>query len=398
MRGQAEFVIIGAGIAGASLASELSSHTSVILLERESQPGYHTTGRSAAVYTEIYGNEAIRALTIASRSFFATPPEGFAEGALWHPRPVVMVGRADQRAEIEEHYQRSVRLVPEVERLDEMAVRRHAEMLRPGYAVGGVLDPHACDLDVHAIHQGFLRTARKAGCEIVTNADVRGLNRTGAGWEVETSAGTVVGRVVVNAAGAWADVIAELAGVRPIGLVPKRRTALIFTPAPPRRVDHWPAVVDVSEAFYFKPDAGKVLASPADETPSPPCDAQPEEIDIAIAVDRIGKAVDFTIPAIHSKWAGLRSFVADKTPVAGFDSEVQGFFWLAGQGGYGIQTAPAMARAAAALALEQALPEDVVRLGVAPETLSPGRLERRRVDTSEVREYRATDMSAGGGT
>ena len=373
MRQHSDFLVVGAGIAGSSVAYELSKHASVLLIERESQAGYHTTGRSAAVYTEIYGNDVIRHLTIASGTFFADPPSQFSESVLWSPRPVIMIGREDQLGDIGALHEHAIKLAPEVRLVDACELKQQAGMLKPGYAAAGLMDPNSRDLDVHSIHFGFLRAARKQGCEFVRDANVRSIERDG-GWKIETTAGTMTGRVLVNAAGAWADVVAELAGVRPVGLVPKRRSAFVFMPQPASDVRHWPVIIDVAETFYFKPDAGRLLGSPADETPSPPCDAQPDDIDIAIAIDRICKAADFSIPTIENKWAGLRSFVADKTPVVGFDDQIEDFFWLAGQGGYGIQTSPAMARAASRLALRKSLPEDLLRFEIDERMLSPSRL------------------------
>jgi len=369
-----DFVVIGAGIAGASVAYELSRDSSVTLVEREHQSGYHSTGRSAAVFTEIYGNAAIRALTVASAPFFGSPPEGFASYPLWSPRPLIMVAREDQRAELKALYEQAVRLVPSIRVIDTDEVLARAPMLRRDYVSGGLFEEKSSDLDVHEIHAGFLRGARARGARLVQNADARALSRDARGWTVETSAGPVSGRVVVNAAGAWADEIAELAGAAPIGLVPKRRSAFTFTFSPNQRVEEWPTIIDISEEFYFKPEAGKLLGSPADETPSAPCDAQPEEIDIAIAIDRIGRAAEFTVDRVERRWAGLRSFVADKTPVVGYDGRVKDFFWLAAQGGYGIQTSPALSRAAAALLRGTDLPDDLVALGVTAATLSPVRL------------------------
>lgn len=369
-----DFVVIGAGIAGASVAYELSRDSSVALIEREHQPGYHSTGRSAAVFTEIYGNAAIRALTVASAPFFGNPPEGFASYPLWSPRALIMVAREDQREELEALYRQAVRLVPSIRIIDTDEVLARAPMLRGDYVSGGLLEEKSSDLDVHEIHAGFLRGARARGARLVQNADVRSLTRDSQGWTIETTAGLVSARVVVNAAGAWADEVAGLAGAAPIGLVPKRRSAFTFTFEPQQPVRDWPTIIDISEEFYFKPEAGKLLGSPADETPSPPCDAQPEEIDIAIAIDRIGQAADFSVRSVDRKWAGLRSFVADKTPVVGYDDRVKDFFWLAAQGGYGIQTSPALSRAAAALLRRTDMPDDIVALGVTAATLSPVRL------------------------
>ena len=372
---QAEaFIVVGAGIAGASAAYELAKVAPVIILERESQPGYHTTGRSAAVFSEIYGNATIRAVTIGSRSFFASPPNGFADHPLWAPRQTLMVARADQMEKLRLAYDEWARLVPSIQFLEGNRARNVTPMLKADYVAGAVIDAGASDLDVNEIHHGFLRGAARAGAKLVCNAEVSALSRDSAGWRVQTKAGEFAGRVVVNAAGAWGDEIGVLAGARPVGLVPKRRTAVLFDPAPAADVRTWPIIIDADEQFYFKPDAGKLLGSPADETASPPCDAQPEEIDVAIAVDRIEQAANFRVQRVLRKWAGLRSFVADKSPVVGFDSELPGFFWLVAQGGYGIQTAPALGRIAAALARGAEIPEDLRELGVAAENLSPARI------------------------
>jgi len=372
---QAEaFIVVGAGIAGASAAYELAKVAPVIILERESQPGYHTTGRSAAVFSEIYGNATIRAVTIGSRSFFASPPKGFADHPLWAPRQTLMVARADQMEKLRLAYEEWARLVPSIQFLEGNRARNVTPMLKPDYVAGAVIDAGASDLDVNEIHRGFLRGAAQAGAKLVCDAEVSAVSRDGAGWRVQTKAGEFAGRVVVNAAGAWGDEIGVLAGARPVGLVPKRRTAVLFDPAPAADVRAWPIIIDADEQFYFKPDAGKLLGSPADETASPPCDAQPEEIDVAIAVDRIEQAANFRVQRVLRKWAGLRTFVADKSPVVGFDLELPGFFWLVAQGGYGIQTAPALGRIAAALARGAEIPEDLRNLGVAAENLSPARI------------------------
>jgi D-arginine dehydrogenase len=372
---RADIVIIGGGIAGAGAAYALSPRCRVILLERENQPGYHTTGRSAALFSETYGNAPIRALTVASRDFLMQPPPGFCDGPLLTPRGVLQVGTADKAARLDAAYEEMRSLVPSIQRLDAAAVLRQVPALRPEMVVAGALaEPEAMDMDVNAIHRGFLRGATAAGAQIVTDAGVRGLSRDGAAWRMETTQGEFRADVVVNAAGAWCDVIGSMAGLQPIGLKPKRRTVL--TADPPAGLDcaRWPMVIDADEMIYFKPDAGRFLISPADETPSEPTDAQPDEMDIAIAVDRFEALTSLNVRRIAAKWAGLRSFVADKTIVAGFDAAAPGFFWLAGQGGYGIQTAAAMSRVAGALALGDALPSDIRDLGVAEAELSPSRL------------------------
>ncbi len=371
----ADFLVVGAGIAGAGMAWALAS-ARVVLLERETHPGYHSTGRSAAVFSETYGNDTIRALTRASRPFFERPPEGFSEHPLWSRRAWLYVARAEQLAQLNAWYAHARTLVPELERLDPVQTLHFAPMLRDGYAAGSVREPDGADLDVDALHRGFLRAAQRRGIRIECDAEVQSVERVDAGgWHVRTRRGaSFTARVLVNAAGAWGDEIAALAGVAPIGLQPKRRTAILF-PAPPEfDLRDMPVVVDIDERFYFKPDAGKLLGSPADETDCAPCDAQPEEMDVAIAAARIEEAVRFPITRVERKWAGLRSFATDRTPVVGYDDAVDDFFWLVGQGGYGIQTAPALSRIAAALARGKPLPTDVVDEGVSAASLAPLRL------------------------
>ncbi len=376
---RADFLVIGAGMAGASAAYELAGHGRVLLLERESQPGYHSTGRSAALYSQTYGHPTVRALTVASWGFYTEPPAGFTDHPLLTPRGVLLVARADQADLLEQALADGRRLAPAILRLDREQTLARAPFLRPDYPIGAVWEPEARDIDVHALHHGYLRGLKARGGRIVTDAEVLALTRRDGAWVAEGAAGRFAAPVVVNAAGAWADALASLAGASPIGLVPKRRTAITFDPvfadpADRQGLDGWPMVIDVAERFYLKPDAGRLLASPADETPVPPCDVQPEEIDIAETVDRLEQAARFSVRRLAHSWAGLRSFVADRVPVVGFDGEAEGFFWLAGQGGYGIQTAPAMARSAAALATGGDLPEDVRALGVGKADLSPARL------------------------
>ena len=374
-----DFLVVGAGMAGASAAYELAAHGSVLVLEREPQPGYHSTGRSAALYTQTYGHPVVRALTVASWDFYTAPPEGFTEHPLLTPRGVLLIGRADQTAALDEAFAEGRLLTPTVQRFDAAGALARAPFLRADYVAGAVWEPDAMDIDVHAIHTGYLRGLKARGGRVATDAGVRAVERRDGLWVATTPAGVFAAPVLVNAAGAWADALAQLAGVRPIGLVPKRRTAITFDPvfadpADAEGLNGWPMVIDVDEQFYVKPDAGRLLLSPADETPVEPCDVQPEELDIAVAIDRMEQAARFSVRRIAHKWAGLRSFVADKVPVAGFDGEAPGFFWLAGQGGYGIQTAPAMGRTAAALATGGALPPEVAALGVGAADLTPSRL------------------------
>jgi D-arginine dehydrogenase len=371
-----DFLVLGGGIAGAAAGYFLAEHGRVIVLEREDVPGYHSTGRSAALYTETYGNAAIRALTVASGRFYRAPPNGFAEVPLLRPRGLLIVAPAQDQARFAEAVAAGRRFAPNLRVLDHGEALALCPVLRPNWLACAFLEPDAMDMDVHAIHQGFLNGVRAKGGRIITSAGVHQIARRDGRWQVGTAAGTFRAPVLVNAAGAWADEIALLAGVPPIGLVPKRRTALII--AAPEASPDWPLVGDVAETFYFKPESGKLLVSPADETPLPPQDVQPDEIDIAIAAERLAAATHLTFRRVERKWAGLRSFVPDKTLVIGPDSAAPGFLWMAGQGGYGIQTAPAAGQALATLATAGHLPRELAALGLRAADLLPDRLRQRR--------------------
>jgi D-arginine dehydrogenase len=353
-------IVIGAGIAGTTVAAELARTMNVALLERESQPGYHTTGRSAALYTVAYGPPIIRALTRASGVFFNAPDSPYLTEPLLTKRGAIFVARKDQElalAALKEELGSSVKP------LDASDIAQMVPLLREGYADGGLYDETASDIDVHALHQHYLRTFKSAGGTLVTRAEVTAIQR-GEDWAVHTTAGAFSAPVVVNASGAWGDEIAALAGVAPRRLTPKQRTAMIVAPPQNMTPDSWPMVVDVEEQFYLKPDAGKLLISPADAEPTLPCDAQPDELWVAHCVDRIERAFDLSVRRIENKWAGLRSFLPSGCPLAAYDEDAGGFFWLVGQGGYGIQTAPALARAAAALIQHKPIPQDIADEGV----------------------------------
>lgn len=368
-----DIAIIGGGIAGAAAAYALSARHRVVLLERESQCGYHTSGRSAALYIEIYGNEAVRALTVAGREFFLAPPDGFSEHPLLAPRGTIYVAPSWRRAELEAMHAEVRSLSANVRLIDAPEVLAACPALRPAIAGCGLLDPDAMDIDVHALHQGFLRGARQRGAQLVTDAGVDGLTRAGGRWLLRTRAGAFEAATVVNAAGAWADELARMAGAAPIGLAPLRRTAITFDPPAGVDIARWPGIVDIDETWYIKPEAGRLLGSPADETPSPPCDARPDEMDVAVCVDRIQSATTLEIRRLAARWAGLRSFAPDRTLVIGHDPVVGGFFWCAGQGGYGMQTAPGAALAVAALFDDRELPASMRALGLAAAALSPAR-------------------------
>ena len=368
-----DFVIIGAGIAGASVAAYLAEDATLCLLEGESQAGYHATGRSAAMYVPAYGPPAIRMLTRASGAFFKTPPIGFADTALLRDRAILMIATSAQRQSLLE-FEQDVEAAQIMQKLDASQLHQYQPLLRDGYADSGLYDPTGSDIDVDALHRGFLRQTKQHGGHIVTNSRVTSLIRKNAVWHVQTNTGQIKGRVIINAAGAWAEAVGEMAGAETIGLVPKRRTALLIKPDDTIELASMPMTIDVDEQFYLKPDAGLLLLSPANEDPMPACDVQPDELDIAICIDRIEQAFGLSISRLNAKWAGLRSFVSDKVPVVGYSNKIEGFFWLAGQGGYGIQTSPALGRFAAAAARGEQMPEDIAKTGLTAEMLHPDRL------------------------
>jgi D-arginine dehydrogenase len=369
-----DFAIVGAGIAGVSAAYHLAPQARVIVLEREHVAAYHTTGRSAALHSETYGSAEIRAITVSSGRFYRKPPQGFADHPLLTPRGALIAGRAEQQADMQKAAAEYARLVPSVRWLDPAETMRRQPLLRPEAAAGGAIFEEAEDMDVAAIHGGFLKGARAAGTVLRLDAEVVTLERWNGTWNIGLRDGeSVAAANIINASGAWADVLAGLAGAAPVGLVPKRRTAFTFDAPVGVDLVHMPMAIDFDETWYIKPEVGQFLGSPADETPSPPCDAQPEEIDIAIAVERIETATTLKIRRIKNKWAGLRSFVADKNLVVGYDPAVEGLFWLAGQGGYGIQTGESAGRLAASLALGRGMPGDIAGLGVSEAALSPAR-------------------------
>jgi len=369
--------IVGGGMAGTSaacfLAERAGSGAGIVILEQESQPGYHTTGRSAAMYTEVYGNDVIRALVRAGRDFLENPAERYADHPLLTPRGALMVAERGEDERLDAFMAEMNR--PDVlTRVDAARCVAISPVLRAGGLSGGVHEPSAMDIDVHGLLQGYIRVFRGLGGEVMTDAEVRAIERNGKGFLIDTRAGEIRADVVVNAAGAWGDVLGAMAGARPVGLVPKRRTAITFDPAPGTDIGNWPLTFNLSGAWYFKPDAGRILASPADETPSDPCDAQPDEMDIAICIDRIETATDLKVRRLASRWAGLRCFVDDHPPVTGFDDAVAGFYWLVGQGGYGIKTSPAMGRIAAAQINGDPVPGDILDQGLDPASLAVTRL------------------------
>jgi D-arginine dehydrogenase len=368
-----DFVVIGGGIAGASAAYELAAHGEVVLLEREATSGYHTTGRSAALYTEAWETGVIRALATGSRPFLNHPPDGFVDYPLLAPLPVLVIGRDDQTALVRGLYEEATGGV-DVELLDGDGASSWCPLLRPGYVAAAVLEPGSMSIDVDALLHGFLRGLRRRGGTLLLGHGVSSIRRVSGHWVVGTGDIEIRSPVVVNAAGAWCDVIGRMAGLTPIGLVPKRRTAFVFPVRDGIELASSAMVIDVAEQFYFKPEAGQMMGSLADATPMEPHDVRPEEIDVALAIQRIEAATTLQIRHVTRSWAGLRSFVADGLPVVGEDPMAPGFFWLAGQGGVGIMTSPALAQLTAALLTGTGIPDVLADGGVDVGELSVARL------------------------
>ncbi|QNA86315.1 FAD-binding oxidoreductase [Sphingomonas sp. So64.6b] len=343
MSGLKHILVIGGGIAGASIAYEAAATHRVTLVETEAALGYHATGRSAAMYLAGYGNEVIRELTVASRSFFQEPPPGFAAAPILKRRGLLTIAEPGDEARLDG---------PEF-RGQESLTPAHAQAvvpcLRADTIVAAMFDRDAADIDVDLLHQGYVRAARARGVTILSNENIVSAGRADGGWSIDTSAGPIAADVVINAGGAWADQIAGLFGAAPVGLSAMRRTAVLIDPPALAEFDRWPMVMTAKEDLYFKPDAGMLLVSPADETPTEPCDAQPDEWDVAVAIDRLQTISDVPVRHIAHRWAGLRTFAPDRAPVVGYDPALPDFFWFAGQGGYGLQMAPALARLGASL-------------------------------------------------
>lgn len=365
----ASAIIIGGGIAGVSAAFHLAPHFDVTLLEREPTLAYHTTGRSAAQYVENYGVPAVRALTKSSRGFFDSPPEGLTDHPLLAPCAVMMIARPDQIGRLEATEAAEMGGA-EMRSLTPAQAVALSPILRPDYLGGALLEDHGADIDVAALHQAFVRGIRARGGTIRPTSAVSSIVSDGSGWAVGGNGFTERADVVINASGAWGDEVAALAGIEPVGLVPKRRTAFMVTA--PDGLEGSPMVIDIDEAFYWKPDGHQLLCSPAEEKPSEPCDARPREIDIAIAIDRINQATTLSIRSVRSSWTGLRTFTADHSPVMGEDPDHMGFIWLVGQGGTGITTAPAAGALVASLLVNLPLPGGIDATHV--EALSPKRL------------------------
>jgi D-arginine dehydrogenase len=368
----ADILVIGGGIAGLSAAAALSSHARVMVVEAEEHIGFHSSGRSATMVHYALGDRLIRELTLASRPFFDEPPGEFTDVALGQPMTVLIHARGDELDALSV-LESDLHSFAVLDRLDTAATHELCPLLKPD-AVAGLADRKGMRLDPHALLQGNLRQLRRRGGQLKTGFRVRSITRRSGAWLVESDTGdSCEAPILVNAAGAWADEIARLAGVRELGLRPLRRTIITFDAPADVRLDRLPFAKTIGDELYFAPESGRLFASPMDEVPSAPCDAQPAEDGIALAAYRMEERTTVKVERIHSRWAGLRTFAPDRHPVAGFAANTEGFFWLAGQGGFGLQTSPAMASIAQSLIIGTPWP----LANVSEDSLSPGRLLRQ---------------------
>jgi D-arginine dehydrogenase len=365
-----DIIVIGAGIAGASVAARLAPEKSVLILEMEDRPGYHTSGRSAAAYEPNYGPPVMLALARASASFLDKPPHGFAEQSILTWRNSLFVEAAGQESKTE-------KLLAHSSGLEEITSRQARELmpvLKEDYARRIFLDAGTADIDVDILHRGFLKMFKANGGQLVTTAPATAIERKQGQWHITTPQGMFIAKTIVNAAGAWGDVIGKMAGAKPVGLVPKRRSIAIVPLPDGIGSANWPMVSDVGETWYCKPQSGKLMVSSADATPVEPHDAYADDMAIAEGIDRMMQATTIEVERVDHSWGGLRSFVADGNPVAGYDQHTEDFFWLVGQGGYGIMTSPALADAAASLLLGKSIPTYILDQGFDTKLVAPERL------------------------
>jgi len=336
-----DILVIGGGIAGLSAAAALSKHARVAVLEAEDQVGYHSSGRSATMLHYALGDRLVRALTLASRPFFDNPPDGFTDVPIGRPMPVLIHARDDEREALD-RLEADLSAFAQLERLDAAGVHELCPLLKDD-AMHGIADRRGIRLDPHALLQGNLRQLRTHGGELHNGHRVAAIEYSTGTWAVTSDKGDRFSApILVNAAGSWADEIAKLAGVQPLGLQPKRRTIITFDAPAGTDLEHLPFAKTVGDELYFAPESGRLFASPMDEVPSDPCDAQPDELEVALAAYRMEERTTVNVTRIHSRWAGLRTFTPDGHPAVDFAIDAPGFFWLAGQGGFGLQTSPAM--------------------------------------------------------
>lgn len=366
-------VIIGGGIAGASLGYFLSPHQSVLILERESQCGYHSTGRSAAEYTERFHSFMTGILTKASYEFLTNPPKGFSEVDLLIRRGNLVIADEEKATHLLETYEAECEKSPGLVLLTKEQAIERAPILNSDYIAAAFYDPDCWEIEVENLLQGYLKGAKSAGAKIEEKNEVLSIVKQNFGWTITTSNGEFHAKKIVNCAGAWADEIAKIAGLSPLGLMPLRRTVITVDADKDIDISNLPGINEIDDTFYFKPEGGKIMSSPADETQSSPCDAQPEDIDVAYAAHYLQISTKIDVSKISHKWAGLRTFSQDRNPVVGFSNECEGFFWLAGQGGFGIQTSAAMGRLATSLIVDGQIPDELSKMGLTEDVISPSR-------------------------
>ena len=359
-----DIAIIGGGIAGASLAHFLGDQRSVLLLEREKFHGYHSSGRSAAEFTRRFHAPLVGKLAVASAEFLTKPPEGLCDIPLLVRRGNLLVADAEKAAHLGEVFKREQASGGEIQMLSMDEALSRVPFLDPAFIKAAFYDPDCHDVEAESLLQGFVKSARHQSADIKTGCEMMSARHNGLDWEIETNLGAFSAKILVNASGAWADNIAQACGVNPLGLTPYRRTAITVDLPAGVNTAMLPEVNEIDETWYFKPDAGRLLVSPADATESEPCDAQPEDLDVAYAVHYLEEATTLEVKSVAHKWAGLRTFAADRLPIVGFDSHQPAFFWLAGQGGYGIQSSPALGDYAAGLILGQSVSENLQKAGL----------------------------------
>ncbi len=370
-----DFIIVGGGVAGLSAAYNLSKIGKVVVLEREESIGYHSSGRSASLFHLGIGNSKVKSLTYYSNEFFQNPGESFSEIPLTSPSSLLLVVRPGQEELIESELPKIREFSPKASIVDIEGISKLVPVISKDHSDIniGIFDESAYRLDAHALLQGYSKGIKKNGGLITNNANVNNISQSGSTWQVQTEDTEYVASILINAAGAWGDELAKMANVEPIGLSPLKRTLISFDPPEDSQIENWPFVRSLAEEFYFLPESGRILASPADETPITACDAQPDEYDIALAAYRIEEMTSMAVKHIHHKWSGLRTFSPDRVPVAGFDDKKSGFFWLVGQGGYGLQTAPAMADITSSLISGADFPARLFDMGITSNDVSPSR-------------------------
>jgi D-arginine dehydrogenase len=367
-----DVLVIGGGIAGASVGYFLAPSRKVLLVERERGYGYHTSGRSAAEWTACHFDGLMRALVVYGRPFLDAPPAGFADRPLLERRGNLMFALEGGETQADEFYAQALPDNPQLKIPTVDEIRAIAPYLRTELIRRAIWDPDNCEIDVDALHQGFLRGLRQAGGETRAGVELMGAQRKDGVWHARVGDEIVTAEVIVNAAGAWGDPVAALCGVAPLGLEPRRRTA--FTYDPGFDATGVPVIDEMGSGFYFKSSGPVLMVSPGDQTPSVPCDAQPEEYDLAVAVDQLETLTTLRVQKMRARWAGLRTFTRDEHPVAGFDEQAPGFFWLVGQGGGGIMSASGLGDLAARIIVGDPWPTAAHALQLSIESLSPARV------------------------